>query len=72
MTFKECVLHCSEDSELLTQFDRLYGTHLSTMDRRSPIEKMIDESTGRDKEALEKFVDFVYDCIWMRIEPFKS
>lgn len=67
MTFEECVLLCSENNELVNQFDRLNGTHLSKLDRRQPIERMIDESTGRDKDAAKKFVDFVYDVVWMRI-----
>ncbi len=67
MTFPECVLFCSENKDLVREFDRLRGTHLSQLDRRAPIERMIDEATGRDKAALQMFVEFVFECVWLRI-----
>jgi hypothetical protein len=50
---------------LLAEFDRLRGTHLSTLHRRAPIDAMIDEATGRDKEAVLVFAAFVYDFIYL-------
>lgn len=67
MNFEELVLFCSEHHELLVEFDRLNGTHLSTMNTRAPIEKMIDEASGRDEDAMKKFVDFVYEFVWLRV-----
>lgn len=67
MTFNECVLSCASNMELVKEFDRLHGTHLSSINTRKPIEKMIDEASGRDKDALEKFVSFVYNCVWLRL-----
>jgi hypothetical protein len=67
MTFRELVLFCAEFPDLLVEFDRLNGTNLSTFDKRKPIESMIDQATGRDEESMRKFVDFVYEFIWMRV-----
>ncbi len=67
MTFNELVLFCAEHHDLLVEFDRLQGTHLSTFDKRKPIEQMIDEATGRDEDAMRKFVDFVYEFVWLRV-----
>ncbi len=72
MTFQDCVLECSKNKSLVSEFDRLQGTHLSSLDRRKPIEQMIDEATGRDRAALEKFVCFVYECVWIRIPREKE
>lgn len=66
MTFEECVLICSENEELVAEFDRLSGTHLSSFGSRKPIDMMIDEATGRDEEAMKKFVDFIYEFVWLR------
>ena len=67
MTFEECVLLCSKNTDLVREFDRLAGTHLSTFSKRLPLDRMIDESTGRDKDAMSKFVVFVFETVWMRI-----
>lgn len=45
---------CAGNRELLANYDRLRGTNLSG--RGTPIERMIDEATGRlEEEALEFF-----------------
>lgn len=72
MTFQDCVLECSKNRELISEFDRLNGTHLSTLDRRKPIEQMIDEATGRDRAALQQFIEFVHEFVWTRIPEEKE
>lgn len=65
MTFQECVLHCAGVPELVREFDRLSGTHLSKVGRRSGLDALIDDATGRDDEALAKFTAFVFAYIWL-------
>ena len=60
-----CIMMAADTPELVKEFDRLYGTHLSTMGKRSPLEAMIDESSGRDAEAMTKFVAFVAAYIYL-------
>jgi hypothetical protein len=67
MTFAECVEFCARQEGLVREFDRLAGTHLSTVNRRSPLSAAIDEATGRDENAARKFVAFVWDCVWIRL-----
>lgn len=64
MTFIECLEYCAGQSEFVKEFDRLYGTHLSQIGRRSPLDAMIDEATGRDKESLDKLSAFVFRFVW--------
>jgi hypothetical protein len=71
MTFTECVLECFDNRELIAQFNRLYGCSLG-VDRRSVIERMIDQATGHEPPAVDEaealqFIDFVYECIWSRL-----
>ena len=65
MTFNECVLYCAENKELIENFDRLRGTNLSR--RGSPIELMIDDSTGRLQHDLSLFCAFVFEFVWIRL-----
>lgn len=74
MNFQDCLTECCKHTELIKQFDRLQGTHLMRVfhDTRPPIVKMIDESTGYQKELdkqahedMQKFIGFVFECIWM-------
>lgn len=45
---------CAGNGELLANYDRLRGTNLAG--RGAPIDRMIDEATGRlEEEALEFF-----------------
>jgi hypothetical protein len=64
MTFEEVLLYCADQPEFVREFDRLYGAHLSTLDRRSGLDAMIDEATGRDTAALDKFAAFVLEFVW--------
>jgi hypothetical protein len=73
VNFAECVLECFDNAELLAQFNRLYGCSLG-VDRRSVIEKLIDQATGFESPAFSKdevhlFIDFVWRCVWIRLPP---
>jgi len=66
-----CVLAAINEPELVKEFDRLKGTNLSQ--NGTPIELMIDESTGRLEHDFNEFVEFVRDVIYERVnaEPVK-
>ena len=57
-TFYECLMYCAGNKELIKEFDRLSGSNLSL--QGPPINFMIDEATGKLKEDLTLFCDFVY------------
>ncbi len=71
MTFLDVVSETLGQPELIKQFNHLTGCELG-VDTRKPIEKMIDDATGYqkelDKKQLEymgKFLWFVYQTIWL-------
>jgi hypothetical protein len=65
MTFNECVLYCAGSRGLVAQFDRLTGSNLCM--RGTPVDLMVDEATGRQREELVRFMAFVFECIWTRL-----
>lgn len=65
MTFYECVIECSNNKELVQQFDRLASTNLQR--RGAPIILMVDEATGKLADDWLKFIKFVDDVIWQRM-----
>lgn len=67
MTFMECVDICASNKELVANFDRLRGTHLSRLDKRAAIDALIDDATGRDDDAARLFIDFVWEFVWTRL-----
>ena len=69
MNFVEVAIECIGTPKLVKEFNRLSGCSLG-VDKRKPIEKMIDDATSYQygiatKDDLEKFVAFVYECIWL-------
>lgn len=64
-SFRECLMYCAGNKEFVREFDRLTGSNLSL--EGPPINFMIDKATGKLKDDLEKFCDFVYECIWSRL-----
>ena len=64
-TFKECLMYCAGNKELVAEFDRLSGSNLSF--KGAPINIMVDQATGKQKDDLRAFCDFVYECIWSRL-----
>jgi hypothetical protein len=78
MTFNDCVIECCQHRELIKQFDRLTGCHVSNvlLDTRAPIVKMIDGATGYQKvldkqahEDIQMYIAFIFECIWLRTLP---
>ena len=68
MTFPECVVYCAGIPEFVANLDRLQGTHLAQINRRTALERMIDDATQRDyAEDCEKFVAAVKDLVWDRL-----
>lgn len=67
MNFAEVAIECIKTTELVKEFNRLSKCNLG-VDKRTPIEKMIDEATGSqdgiDRQDMRKFVVFVYKFIW--------
>ncbi len=71
MTFHDCVLECAGNHSLVQQYNRLNGCQLGT-DSRSPLDRMIDEATGHEKEIqgyqeeeYRQFITFVWDYVWL-------
>jgi hypothetical protein len=64
MTFKECVVHCAGNGELVSEFNRLSGRQMGKP--RTGTEIAIDKACGRDpdKEAFPEFIQFVEEHIW--------
>ena len=48
-------------------YDRLTGSHFGALARRSPLDQMIDQATGRGKDEVLKFCAFVADVVWSRL-----
>jgi len=71
MTFQETIIECALDKKFVQGFNRLTNSTL-TVKSSHPIIQMIDECTGYDKvkedENWTKFIDFVYDTVWTRVD----
>lgn len=69
ITFYECLMEASRRDGFVREFDRMMGTGLSPekLQRRSPIDVMIDEATGRLEHDLCLFMAFVYEIVWIRL-----
>jgi predicted nucleotidyltransferase len=65
LDFYETVLECYANDEFVSNYNRLTGSELKV--NKTTIENMIDEATGVTKEQLEKFVEFVYEYMYLRV-----
>jgi len=65
-----CVIAAINEPELVKEFDRLKGTNLSQIG--SPIELLIDETTGRLEHDFNEFIEFVRECIYERVNQEKD
>jgi hypothetical protein len=63
--FAECLKQAVETPMLLEQFDRVYGATL--VSRKSTIERLIDEATGKQSDDMRAFCEFVHNAIYMRL-----
>lgn len=72
VSFYDFVMTCIDNDELIRNYNRLSGASIG-VDMRSPIEKLIDQSTGhqvalddQQDSQLTAFVDFAHD-LWLRL-----
>lgn len=65
MTFIDCLMMCSKNAEFVAEFDRLQIPHLSKLDKRTPLDVLIDDATNRNEESIKKFTDFVWTFVWL-------
>lgn len=63
MTFYDCLMECAKNKELVKEFDRLNNSNLSFAG--SPINILVDEATGKQKDDLRDFIDFCYEYVWL-------
>lgn len=59
--FIDCLNRCLHEPELVAQWERLSGRQLIA---HSPLERMIDEATGYQMDAMREFADFVYEYVF--------
>lgn len=64
VSFYECLMTNAATTGLVAEFDRLHRTNL--LQRGTPIERMIDKATGRMNQDVEKFIDFVWEFVFLR------
>jgi hypothetical protein len=69
MSFAECAVFCIGQPGLVEQFDRLTGSHIAQMPKRSPLDAMVDKACGVEESQLAAFTAFVLDCVWNRLPP---
>lgn len=69
--FGDVLKKCLEETELVENFERLYGVHRPP-ERLTPVERMVDEATGFRDDQWSKFfsafIPFVHDIVWLRWE----
>lgn len=63
MTFENVLMQCAGTPEFVTEFDRLSGCNLSR--KGTPINILIDDATGKTNEDLGKFIEFVFEFIYL-------
>ena len=59
LTYMTCLMEAAGIPELVAQVDRLYGTTL--VSRKSPIESMVDNATGKTDADMQTFARFRND-----------
>jgi hypothetical protein len=76
LTYLECLDACTNNAELVEQFNRLSGYRLGESAKRSPIQILIDETTeydavvqNRESTAFRQFALFVKEIVWDRLPP---
>ena len=63
--FMACLLESIDTPELVAQFNRLYGATLGA--RATTIEQLIDRATGKERDDMRAFTEFVHFSIYTRI-----
>ncbi len=52
---------CLENDELVGQFNRLTGCSIGVA--QSPINHLIDQTTGKTEQELKRFIEFVIEYV---------
>lgn len=63
MTFEACLLETVKTPELYEQFCRLKGFKKPT----APIERIVDEATGHEKEIVRQYAQFVFEYVYLPV-----
>lgn len=66
LNLSTCLFEAAKNKEFVQQFDRLHGTNLLL--NGSVLELEIDKCTGRLNADVQKFIQFVYDKVFMTLE----
>lgn len=64
LTIKEVLEECAKCPELISQYERVRGVRLHG---GSPIEQMVDESSGYKEEKWKEFFDFCVEYIYLPV-----
>lgn len=64
LSFDHCWRTSANTPELVQQFDRLYGSSLAGT--ATPVERLIDDATGKTKDDCQAFLRFVWNFIYLR------
>jgi hypothetical protein len=65
MNTLDVIRACAACPEFVANWARLRGVHLPT----TPIDRMIDDATGRNDDIAQQFVADVFDLVIGRLEP---
>lgn len=68
VTFQMCITEAFK-SGMAKEVDRLFGTRINRALKAHGITKMVDEATGFAKDQYLKFIAFVWECVWKRLDP---
>ena len=66
--FIDCVDYALRDSEFMSEYRRVFESHLG-LDGRSPIERLVDDYDPVSAEDWQRFLAFIYDAVWLRLPP---
>lgn len=69
ISFEETVKVCLNTPEFMENYKRLRGVALGS---GSPIERMVDEATGRMKKEMFDLCDFIRDYVWLPVVTKQS
>ena len=71
ISFKHCALTAISNPEFVAEYNRLTGRNIGQRESRSAIERLVDAATGYNaqEDDLWAFAAFVYDVVWLRLDP---
>ena len=69
VTFRDVVAMCVRSAEFVAHLERLTGEAFAFTRLRSPMDVLVDESSGRDAVEMARFVVLVDELVWSRLPP---